>query len=137
MKRRSKAGGKAEKAGRRKATTRKRRNAPDSESKVMRLSRELNDALEREIATSDVLKVISSSPADVNSVFEAILESAGRLCNSKLPAVFRFDGALLHIAATKNWPAEAMAALSSRFPMSPNPHLTTGRVVLTKSVVIQ
>jgi signal transduction histidine kinase len=66
-----------------------------------------------------------------------MLKSASRLCNSKQAAVFRFDGELLHLAATENWPAEALATYASRYPMPPNPRLTVGRVVLTKNVVIQ
>jgi two-component system, NtrC family, sensor kinase len=73
----------------------------------------------------------------VNPVFEAMLKSASRLCNSNQAAVFRFDGELLHLAATENWPAEALASYASRYPTQPNPHLTVGRVVLTKSVIIQ
>jgi GAF domain-containing protein len=102
-----------------------------------RLLNEQREMLERQTATSDVLRVISTSPTDVNPVFETILESASRLCDSKLAAVFRFDGTLLHLAATKNWPAEAIADLTNRFPMPPSPHMTSGRVVLTNSVVIQ
>src|SRR5262245_14085701 len=102
-----------------------------------RLLNELRESLEQQTASSDVLRAISTSPTDVNPVFEAMLESASRLCNSKLAAVFRFDGELLHLAATENWPAEALATYASRYPMRPNPQLTVGRVVLTKSVVIQ
>ncbi len=98
---------------------------------------DLSEALEQQTATSDVLKVISTSPTDANPVFEAILESACQLCDSQLAAIFRFDGTLLHLAATKNWPADAMAALATRWPMPPDPHMTSGQVVLSKDVVIQ
>ena len=98
---------------------------------------DLTESLEQQTATSDVLKVISMLPTDANPVFEAILESACQLCDSQLAAIFRFDGTLLHLTATKNWPAEAMKAYANCFPMPPNPHHTSGRVVLTKNVVIQ
>jgi signal transduction histidine kinase len=98
---------------------------------------DLSEALEQQTATSDVLKVISTSPTDVNPVFKAMLESASRLCNSEQAVIFRFDGELLHLAATENWPPEALATYASRYPTQPSPHLTVGRVVLTKSVVIQ
>src|SRR5262249_31995255 len=75
---------------------------------------DLSETLEQQTATSEVLKVISTSPTDANPVFEAILESACRLCDSQLAAIFRFDGTLLHLAATKNWPAEAVETLASR-----------------------
>src|SRR6516225_7447127 len=98
---------------------------------------DLSESLEQQTATSGVLKVIGTSPTDANPVFEAILESACRLCDSQLAAIFRFDGTLLHLAATKNWPAEAIKAVASRWPMPPDPHMTSGQVVLTKGVVIQ
>src|SRR5262249_46023316 len=94
---------------------------------------DLSEALEQQTATSDVLGVISTSPNDVNPVFKAMLESASRLCNSEQAAIFRFDGELLHLAATENWPTdEALATYASRYPTQPSPHLTVGRVVLTK-----
>jgi signal transduction histidine kinase len=101
-----------------------------------RLFNETQDALERQTATANILRVISSSPTDVKPVFEAILDNASRLCDSQLAAVFQFDGTLLHLVATKNWPAEAIASVASRWPMPPDPHMTSGRVVLTKDVVL-
>jgi two-component system NtrC family sensor kinase len=102
-----------------------------------RLLSELRESLQQQTATADVLKVISTSPTDINPAFEAILESACRLCDSQLAAIFRFDGTLLHIAATKNWPEEALATVATRWPMPPDPHMTSGRVVLTKDIVLQ
>ena len=102
-----------------------------------RLLNELRKSLQQQTATADVLKVISTSTSDVVPVFEAILKSASRLCDSEQAVVFRFDGELLHLAATENWPAEALATYAKRYPTQPNPHLTVGRVVLTKNVVIQ
>jgi GAF domain-containing protein len=67
-----------------------------------RLFEETKKALERQTATANILQIISESPTDVKPVFEAILENACRLCDSQLAAVFRFDGRLLHIVATKN-----------------------------------
>src|SRR5215467_10849346 len=101
-----------------------------------RLFNETKEALERQTATANILQIISSSPTDVKPVFEAILENACRLCDSQLAAVFRFDGRLLHIVATKNWPAEISAAVPSRWPMEPDLRSASGRVVLTKRVVL-
>src|SRR5262245_12865062 len=101
-----------------------------------RLFNETKEALERQTATANILQIISSSPTDVNPVCEAILENACRLCDSKLAAVFRFDGRLLHVVATKNWPAEISTNAASRWPMEPDPRTASGRVVLTKRVVL-
>ena len=87
----------------------------------------------REKATSEILGVISQSPTDVAPVFETIMKSAVRLCGSPLAGILRFDGGLLHVAGTHNWPSEAR--LSSRFPCAPNSSTTAGRAILAKSVV--
>src|SRR5262249_29490185 len=58
-------------------------------------NRELTEALEQRTATSEILRVISSSPTDVQPVFSAIVESAVRLCGARDGAVFRFDGELV------------------------------------------
>src|SRR5438105_11642711 len=55
-------------------------------------TRELSESLEQQTATSEVLRVISSSPTDVQPTFEAIAGSARRLCDAANAMVFRFDG---------------------------------------------
>src|SRR5690348_17809548 len=66
--------------------------ATHSESQVDRLTRELQESLAREDATSDVLRVIDSSPTDPKPVFEAILENATRICEAKFGALFLCEG---------------------------------------------
>jgi PAS domain S-box-containing protein len=101
----------------------------------VRLFNETKEALERQTATSEILRAIARSPSDVQPVFETILNNAGRLCNSKMSAIFRFDGKLVHLAATHNWSAEALAEVGRKYPMAPDPSLMSGRAVLSKSVV--
>jgi len=96
---------------------------------------EVTEALEQQTATADILKVIASSPSDVQPVFDAILENACRLGDSQLAAVYRYDGALIHLVATRDWSAEALALVASRFPMPPDPALISGQVVLSGEVV--
>jgi GAF domain-containing protein/anti-sigma regulatory factor (Ser/Thr protein kinase) len=63
-------------------------------------STELARTLEQQTATSDVLRIISLSPTNVQPVFDAIARSAAQLCKAKLCNVFRFDGQLLHVVAS-------------------------------------
>ena len=100
MKRRSRAGSKASKARGREALKTKRRDAsrtasssaPVQDTEVARLARELNEALERQAATSEVLEVISGSPGDLQPVFAAMLENAVCICDANFGNIYRWDG---------------------------------------------
>jgi GAF domain-containing protein len=81
-----------------------------------RLFNETREALERQTATSDILKVIASSPSDVQPVFEAITESAKRLVGGFSTTVLRFLGDELHLVAHTSTSPEADEALKSSFP---------------------
>src|SRR5205814_3834365 len=87
----------------------------------------LTEALEQQTATSEILRVISSSPTDVQPVFQAIVANAARLCDATFSAVARFDGELLHLAAVANMLPEETAAYQTLFPRSPCLHLIVGR----------
>ena len=116
MKRRSKAGGAPTKGRRRKASKPERRNAqktaPRSKSSptskdtvVARLTHELRETIEQHTATSEILRVISGSPSDLQPVFQAMLKNAVRLCDAKFGNIYRWDGDALHLVATQNVPA--------------------------------
>ena len=114
MKRRSKAAGKASKAARRKVATSRallpkavpsRRSATTGkEAEITRLTRERDEALQREKASGEVLRVISSSPGDLTPVFETILDRATQLCDATHGHVWRYDGELLHVVAVRGDP---------------------------------
>src|SRR5467141_1429780 len=67
------------------------------------LERALSEALEQQTATAEILRVISSSPTDVQPVFDTIVANAVRLCRAHIGAVFQFDGELLHLVAHHNF----------------------------------
>jgi GAF domain-containing protein len=81
-----------------------------------RLFNETREALERQTATADILKVIASSPSDVQPVFEAIATSANRLIGGFSTAVFRFVDGVSHLAAFTPTNAAADEALKASFP---------------------
>jgi GAF domain-containing protein len=140
MKRRSRAGGKASKARHRKALKTKRRDVPKTASssgpvqdaEVARLTCELNEALEQQAATSEVLEVISGSPGDLQPVFAAMLENAVRICDATFGIIYRWDREFLHAIASHKTPT-ALAEARRRSPIRPRPDMV--RTVTTKSVV--
>ena len=67
-------------------------------------TRELSESLEQQTATSGVLQVISSSPGDLQPVFETMLHNAVRICDAKFGNIFRWEGDALHLVATHNIP---------------------------------
>ena len=98
-----------------------------------RLLNELRQSLEQQTATADVLRVISSSPGELEPVFEAMLQNAVHVCDAKFGNIYRWDGDSLHLLATHNTPrAFAEARRNSLF--RPGPNTPTGRMVTTKSV---
>ena len=81
-----------------------------------RLFNETKEALERQTATADILKVIAGSPSDVQPVFEAIAANSNRLIGGFSTAVLRFVGDALHLAAFTPTNAAADEALKAAFP---------------------
>jgi GAF domain-containing protein/CheY-like chemotaxis protein len=96
---------------------------------------DLTEALEQQTATGDILRVISSSPTDVQPVFDTIASRAKQLCDAQESSVFRFDGELIHLVALADIRAAWADALRSAFPRPPGRGSITARAILTRSVV--
>ena len=94
-----------------------------------RLFNETQEALERQTATADVLKVISESPTDVQPVFEAIAERARTLCDAKVSGVTRLDGEWVHLVAYRGASRESEDAMRSVFPVKADGTTLTGRAI--------
>src|SRR5262249_40732172 len=95
----------------------------------------LSEALEQQTATSEVLRIISSSPGELEPVFQALLENAVRLCGANFGSLYLYDGHTYRTGALHNTP-EAYAALRRREPMfRAGPATSYGRVAATKQVV--
>ena len=143
MKKRAKIGGARAKARRPKVTKVNRRDAPKAapasqlsasgeETTVVRLTRELNEALVRETATCDVLEVISRSLGELEPVFRAILERAIAICNAKFGSLFRFDGKTLRPAVQVGAPSAVIEAQKRQG--GPVPGSLLDRLMKTKQV---
>jgi signal transduction histidine kinase/putative methionine-R-sulfoxide reductase with GAF domain len=97
-------------------------------------NRDLSEALEQQTATSDILRVISSSPTDVQPVFDVIAESAARLCAAEFCHVFQCDGQMLHFVAHHRLQPEGVEAVRQFFPAPPDRGSAAGRSVLSGRV---
>ena len=95
---------------------------------------DLTESLEQQTATSEVLKVISSSPGELEPVFEAMLANAVRICEAKFGSLFRYDGKLLHCVAGVGIPAALAELQEQRGPYRPEAGNLMDRVILTREV---
>jgi signal transduction histidine kinase/ssDNA-specific exonuclease RecJ len=96
--------------------------------------RELQESLEYQTATSDVLNVISRSKFDLQPVLNTLVESAARLCKAEQTAIFLRDGNVYRIAARHGLPPE-LEEFAKQHPISPGRNTLTGRVALESTVV--
>jgi GAF domain-containing protein len=96
---------------------------------------DLTESLERQTATSEVLQVISSSPGELEPVFQAILQNATRICNAKFGVLFLSEGNAIRTVALHGAPS-AYADERRREPVvRPHPDTALGRVVATKQPI--
>ncbi|MFZ0652856.1 MAG: adenylate/guanylate cyclase domain-containing protein [Pseudolabrys sp.] len=144
MRRRNKTGGKKGKTQRPK--TLKRHNAPKTarrrnfsaagpQEQISALTRELKEALEQQTATSEVLKVISSSAGELRRVFETMLENAVRICGAKFGNLWLREGDVFRIGATHGAPQAYVDYLRREQAFRPDPRLGLGQVLRTKEAL--
>jgi two-component system, NtrC family, sensor kinase len=145
MKRRSRAGGEPGKARRRKRVTLEHRKTPKAarrhiatagglETEVARLTHERDEALARQTATSEVLRVISQSPTDVRQVFDSIVLAAARLLRCDLVLVLLRDGATYSHAAVASPEGPFEDDGPTVFPIDPSANFPS-RAILDKKML--
>ena len=101
-------------------------------NEVQARTRELTESLEQQTATSEVLQVISSSPGDLQPVFQAMLENATRICEAKFGALYLSEGDAVRMVATSGVSRQVDEELRSAGLRRPGPRTALGRVIATK-----
>ena len=101
---------------------------------VQAQKRELSEALEHQTATAEVLNVISRSPTNAQPVFDAIVESAARLCEAIFSVVWLYDGDRLHHVASSNFTPDVLKRILKTYPKRPDRSTVGGRAVLDRNI---
>src|SRR5215813_12887283 len=108
-----------------------------NETGFAQLIRERDEALQQQTATSEVLSIIRRSPADAQPVFEAIVQSATRLCDGVFSVFYLYDNSRLRIAALKNFTPEATSQIYGREKLRYlNRSFVGGRAILDRAVAL-
>jgi len=144
MRRRSRTGSEPIKARRRKTPALKRRNGSKTQrrrssaagpgTKIARLTRELNEALERQRATAEVLSAISRSEFELQSILQSVVDTASHLCRADASVIFRLEGGVYRFAAGYSLDPASIEH-ERRTPISPGPGTVIGRAAMTRQVV--
>jgi GAF domain-containing protein len=92
---------------------------------------ETKEALERQTATSEILRVISTSPTTIQPVFDTIAQSALNLCRASSAGVFMREGELIHVSALASVTPQGAEAIRNAFPRAPGRESAACRAVLT------
>jgi GAF domain-containing protein/anti-sigma regulatory factor (Ser/Thr protein kinase) len=96
---------------------------------------DLTEALEQQTATSEILRVISSSPTDLQPVFDSIAASATRLCDALFGLVFRLESGLITLVAHDGATPEQLSAIRRVYPMAPGGQTVAARAIHERRVI--
>jgi len=99
------------------------------------LKRERDEAFEQLAATSEVLRVISNSPGELEPVFQAMLEQATRVCDAKFGILFRYEGGLFQPVASLDMPPAFADFITKQGAFAPQPGQLFGRLCQSKKVI--
>jgi two-component system NtrC family sensor kinase len=106
----------------------------DLEKKVEVRTRELREALQQQTATSEVLKVISSSPNDLQPIFRTIGERAEKLCGAEISVISMVDGDLIRLVSVNGVTEEGVEAVRRVYPMPRDAETVTARAIRTAAI---
>ncbi|MGZ5154717.1 MAG: GAF domain-containing protein, partial [Burkholderiales bacterium] len=143
MRRRDEAVGKAIKTQRRKTlkrrntakAARRRKASVDANERIALLTRERDEAQERQTATAEVLKVISRSSVDLDSVLDTLVQTVARLCRADQVYMFHLRHDLWHLIADYGLSAETSEFFETH-PFTPGRGSTSGRAALERRAVL-
>jgi two-component system, NtrC family, sensor kinase len=107
----------------------------DLQEQVDALTRELKEAREQQTATADVLKVISSSPGELEPVFNAMLENATRICEAKFGTLYRYDRGAFHPVTFHKVPSSLADFLRQRGSFVPPAGTPLDLLLRTRNVI--
>src|SRR5271155_3816954 len=96
------------------------------------LQAELRAARDRQAASAEILKVIASSPNDVQPVFDVIVERAVRLCGAHMGRVYRYDGNLIQLVGGYGLSEAARSEADRLFPRPAADDTIVGQVMLSR-----
>src|ERR1700737_4455137 len=107
----------------------------DMRDQLAQAQRELAEARELQAASTDVLRVISSSPTDVQPVFDAIAERAVRLCHGHVSFVVRLDKEILRFGASHGLTPQGLEVFARGFPRQADEETAAGRAIMRRAIV--
>src|SRR3984893_14567668 len=107
----------------------------DMRDQLAQAQRELAEARELQAASADVLRVISSSPTDIQPVFDAIAERAVRLCHGQFSFVVRFDKEILRFGASHGLTPQGLEVFARGFPRQADEETAAGRAIMRRAIV--
>src|SRR4029079_10289347 len=101
---------------------------------VQARTRELTTSLEQQTATSEVLKVISSSLNDIKPVFETIGQRAEKLCDAEVSVISMLDGNLIRLVSINGVTEEGVEAVRRVYPMRLDDETVTARTIRSAAI---
>jgi two-component system NtrC family sensor kinase len=117
-------------------TRRRGASTADLQEQLDHRDRELRESLEQQTATAEILRIISSSPTDVQRVFDTIVRNFVSLCGSVFGTIFTFDGKLVHLAGAYGFSPAQLNEVRKKYPVQVSDRsVLSGRAILAKAPV--